>query len=95
MYFKRKAYEKLLDWKNNYAGKYSVLLEGARRVGKSTLVEQFAQQEYETYILIDFAHVSNDVLDCFNDIGDTELFLLRLQAITGVQLIKGKSAIIF
>lgn len=95
MYFKRKAYEKLLDWKNNYAGKYSVLLEGARRVGKSTLVEQFAQQEYEMYILIDFAHVSNDVLDCFNDIGDTELFLLRLQAITGVQLIKGKSAIIF
>lgn len=95
MYFKRKAYEKLLDWKNNYAGKYSVLLEGARRVGKSTLVEQFAQQEYETYILIDFAHVSHDVLDCFNDIGDTELFLLRLQAITGVQLIRGKSAIIF
>lgn len=54
MFFKRKAYEKLVDWKKNYADKYAVLLEGARRVGKSTIAEQFAKNEYKSYILIDF-----------------------------------------
>ena len=49
MYFKRKAYNELLNWKENYAGKYAVLLEGARRVGKSTIAEHFAEQEYKSY----------------------------------------------
>ena len=46
MYFKRKAYDKLINWKQNYADDYAVLLEGARRVGKSTIAEQFARNEY-------------------------------------------------
>ena len=95
MFFKRKLYDRLLEWKENYAGKYSVLIEGARRVGKSTLVESFAKQEYESYIMVDFSHIQKDLSDCFEDIGDTDLFLLRLQAVTGVQLVKNKSVIIF
>lgn len=56
---KRKAYGKLLDWKKQYADRYAVLLEGARRVGKSTIAEQFAINEYKSYILIDFSKVSD------------------------------------
>jgi len=61
--FKRKAYEKLKYWKENKAPRYSVLLEGARRVGKSTIAEEFAKQEYRSYIKIDFANVSQGILD--------------------------------
>ena len=52
--YKRKLYDRLLQWKNERRGKTAILVEGARRVGKSTLVEEFARREYETYILIDF-----------------------------------------
>lgn len=52
--FKRKVYDKLLEWKNKYSDKYAVLLEGARRVGKSTIATEFAKNEYKSYILIDF-----------------------------------------
>ena len=55
MYFKRKAYDMLLKWKNDFADKYAVMLEGARRVGKSTIAECFAKNEYQSYILIDFS----------------------------------------
>lgn len=50
MYFERKAYKKLLDWKKNYANNYAIMLEGARRVGKSTIAKNFAQNEYKSYI---------------------------------------------
>ncbi len=60
MYFKRKAYNQLLNWKENYADNYAVLLEGARRVGKSTIAEQFARNEYASYLLIDFSNASMD-----------------------------------
>ncbi|SFR69716.1 AAA domain-containing protein [[Clostridium] aminophilum] len=62
--FKRKLYGKLLEWKARYAGQYAILVEGARRVGKSTLVEEFAKKEYRSYILIDFSEASKDVKDC-------------------------------
>lgn len=65
MYFKRKGYEKLLEWKSKCANKYAVLLEGVRRVGKSTIAKLFAENEYKTYILIDFSIASNDVISCF------------------------------
>mgnify|MGYP002728179478 CR=1 FL=1 len=52
MFFKRKAYDKLLEWKYNYSERYAVLLEGARRVGKSTIAENFAKNEYKSYILM-------------------------------------------
>ena len=95
MILKRKAYGELLNWKDNYADHYSVLIEGARRTGKSTLVEEFAKNEYDSYILIDFSHTQKDVIACFDDIADTDLFFRRLQAVTGVALIRNRSVVIF
>lgn len=95
MYFKRKAYNQLLDWKVNYADGYAILLEGARRVGKSTIAMQFAQNEYKSYILIDFSIASQDIISCFDDISDLNMFFLRLQAITGITLFEHESVIIF
>ena len=86
MQFKRKAYSKLLDWKKNYSDKYAVLLEGARRVGKSTIAETFARNEYKSYIMIDFSKTTDNILKCFDDIGNMNMFFLRLQAETGVTL---------
>lgn len=95
MLFKRKVYDKLVEWKREYADRYAVLLEGARRVGKSTVAENFAANEYKSYILIDFSKASDAVLSCFDDISQLDLFFLRLQATTGVTLFKGESVIIF
>ena len=95
MYFKRKAYDKLLEWKKKYSNKYAALLEGARRVGKSTIAENFAKNEYKSYILIDFSKSSNQIRECFDDIGNLDLFFLRLQAETGVTLYEHESLIIF
>lgn len=95
MYLQRKIYDKLLTWKEKYSDSYALLIEGARRVGKSTVVEKFAQSEYKEYILIDFANTSSIVLDCFDDIHDLDLFFLRLQAATGKTLIEKESVIIF
>ena len=95
MYFKRKAYDKLVQWKTDYAQNYAVLLEGARRVGKSTIAEQFARNEYRSYILIDFSKASNEIQSCFDDINDLDMFFLRLQALTGVNLYKEESVVIF
>ena len=63
MYFKRKVYDKLLEWKKIYSEKYAVLLEGARRVGKSTIAETFAKNEYRSYILIDFSKTTSNILE--------------------------------
>lgn len=93
--FKRKAYSKLLEWKNKYADSYAILVEGARRVGKSTLVEEFAKQEYKSYILIDFSTASKDLKKCFDDIADLDRFFLMIQTYTGVQLIERESVIVF
>lgn len=95
MYFERKAYQKLLEWKEKYADKYAVMLEGARRVGKSTIAETFAQNEYKSHILIDFSKSSANILECFDDIGNPDVFFLRLQAETGTTLYEHESLIIF
>ena len=95
MYFKRKAYNKLLEWKNLYSDKYAVLLEGARRVGKSMIAENFAKNEYKSYILIDFSKTTSNILECFDDIGNLNIFFLRLQAETGITLYEHESLIIF
>lgn len=78
MYFKRKAYDKLIEWKLNYADSYAVLLEGARRVGESTIAKLFAENEYKSYILIDFSIASTDILSCFDEV---QLFPRARQAI--------------
>lgn len=95
MYFKRKAYDKLIEWKENYANEYAALLEGARRVGKSTIAETFAQNEYKSYVMLDFSKVANNIRNIFDDIGNLDLFFLRLQAETGVTLYEHESLIIF
>jgi uncharacterized protein len=95
MFFKRKAFEKLIEWKKTYSDRYAVMLEGARRVGKSTIAKYFASTEYKTYIMIDFSKAAGSVLDCFNDINNLDIFFLRLQAETGVTLYEHESLIIF
>lgn len=95
MYFKRKAYDKLLKWKKEYSDKYAVLLEGAKRVGKSTIAINFAKNEYKSYILIDFSKVTKNILACFDDIANLDIFFLRLQAETGITLYEHESLIIF
>lgn len=95
MIFKRKAYDELINWKRNYADNYAVLLEGARRVGKSTIAENFGENEYKSYILIDFSRNDDNIIKCFDDIGNLNLFFLRLQAETGITLYEHESLIIF
>lgn len=95
MFFKRKVYDKLLEWKKLYSDRYAVLLEGARRVGKSTIAESFAKNEYKSYILIDFSKTTNKILECFEDVGNLNIFFLRLQAETGTTLYEHDSLIIF
>jgi len=93
--FKRKIYERMLQWKQERDGKTALLVRGARRVGKSTIVEEFARQEYESYMLIDFATASDDVKSLFNDLMDLDFIFLRLQAIYNVVLHERRSVIIF
>ncbi len=95
MIFKRKAYEELKKWKEKYGKNYVAFLEGPRRVGKSTIAEEFAKNEFKSYIKIDFANVKQSTLDIFNDIADLNRFFLRLQLETGVTLYKGESVIVF
>ncbi len=93
--FKRKLYDRLLKWKRVQNGKTAILIEGARRVGKSTLVEQFAKKEYESYILIDFNEASEEVTALFNNLMNMDYIFLQLQSIYNVVLKKRKSVIIF
>lgn len=95
MYFKRKAYDRLLEWKAKYSDKYAALLEGAKRVGKSTIAETFGQNEYKSYLLIDFSKTTDNIRSCFEDVGNLNMFFLRLQAETGVTLYEHESLIIF
>jgi hypothetical protein len=93
--FKRKLYDRLLEWKRSQNGKTAILVEGARRVGKSTLVEQFAKNEYESYILIDFNEASKEVKALFDDLMDMNFIFLQLQSIYHVVLKERKSVIVF
>ncbi len=93
--FKRKLYDKLLTWKQESQGKTALLVEGARRVGKSTIVEEFAKQEYASYILIDFNKAAKKIKDLFEDLDNLDYIFLTLQAHYGVNLTPRKSVIIF
>ena len=77
--FKRKLYNKLLEWKTERRGQTAILVEGARRVGKSTLVESFAKNEYESYLIIDFNKASDAIKNLFNDLMDMDYLFLYLQ----------------
>ena len=93
--FKRKIYDKLLDWKNNTNGKTALLIEGARRIGKSTIVEEFAKNEYEDYILIDFSNTDKDILNNFENINKLDTFFRNLFLFAEKKLQPRKGLIIF
>lgn len=93
---KRKIYDKLLKWKDNSNGSTAILIEGARRIGKSTIVEEFAKNEYDSYILIDFNNVENEIKNLFTDERrNLDLIFDKLQLSYGIKLYDRKSAIIF
>lgn len=93
---KRKIYSQLLEWKQNRKGETALLIEGARRVGKSYIVEQFARQEYKTYILIDFNIAGDDIRQLFdNYLGNLNSLFMYLSNYTGVKLYERQSLIIF
>ena len=93
--FKRKIYDKLLEWKRESDGHTALLVEGARRIGKSTVVEAFAKNEYESYILIDFSVASKGIKALFEDVSDLNYLFLQLQLQYRVDLIERRSLIIF
>ena len=93
---KRKIYEQLLRWKNESAPETALLIEGARRVGKSWIVEEFAKREYRSFILIDFNKVSKAVIDVFkNDLEDLDVFFRKLSEYYGVRLYEGETLFVF
>ena len=93
---KRKIYNKLLEWKNQWQGKSALLIDGARRVGKSWIAEEFAKNEYRTHIIIDFNDVRSEILDIFNNhLFDLDQFFSLLSFTTGVQLYPRESIIVF
>ena len=93
---KRKIYDVLLEWKKKRAGRVALMIDGARRVGKSYIVEEFARREYEAYLLIDFSKVKPKVKGYFDEyLGDLDLFFMYLFAEYKVNLPRNKSLIIF
>lgn len=93
--FKRKIYDKIAEWKKQSAGKTALLIEGARRVGKSTIVRAFAENEYESYIMIDFAFAPKAIHQLFEDLSDLNYVFLQLQLQYSVTLHERKSLIVF
>lgn len=96
MILKRKIYKKLLEWKNECQGKKALLIEGARRIGKSTICEEFGKNEYESYLLIDFAKKDKEVEMYFERyLNDLDTFFMLLQTHFGTKLTERNSLIIF
>lgn len=95
MIFKRRIYDELLNWKQEDNGSTAILIKGARRVGKSTIAEEFAKNEYNSYILIDFTKCANEIKELFDDVSDLNRIFLKLQLEYGVTLETRNSVIIF
>ena len=93
--FKRKIYDGLKKWKNESEGSTAIMIEGARRVGKSTVAETFAQNEYKDYILIDFSIASEDIKNNFDNIDNLDTFFRNLFVLTGKKLENRSGVIIF
>lgn len=93
---KRKLYERLLQWKSEEASESAILIDGARRVGKSWLAETFAKNEYRSYVLIDFNVVPAAISDIFNnDLEDLDVFFRKLSDYYGVRLYEGETLFVF
>lgn len=96
MILRRKIYDQLLKWKKETQGEKAILIEGARRIGKSTIVQEFAKKEYDSYILIDFSKKDQEVENYFYQyLNDLTTFFMMLQIHFNVQLVTRKSVIIF
>ena len=95
MIFRRKIYDKILQWKRENNGKSALLIEGARRIGKSTIVEEFAKREYKSYIIIDFNKTTEEVKKLFDNLMDLDYIFLYLQALYKTKLEERNSVIIF
>ncbi len=93
--FKRKLYDSMLRWKQERDGSTALLIQGARRIGKSTLAEEFAKHEYKSHLLIDFSIAPQEVVDLFNDISNLNYIFFRLQIVYNVELYERNSVIIF
>lgn len=95
MIFKRKIYNKLVEWKRNSGGRTALLVEGARRIGKSTIVEEFAKNEYAVHLIIDFTVASKAVISLFDDLSDLNRIFMQLQLIYGVSFEARNTLIVF
>ncbi len=95
MEIKRKIYDRLLEWKNSCNGTKALLIEGARRIGKSTVVEEFGRNEYKSYILVDFNKASKKILDGFDDLTNLDIFFQTLSLEYNTRLYPRESLIIF
>ena len=96
MVLKRKIYDKLLAWKTESAGTKALLIEGARRIGKSTICEEFGRNEYRSHIVIDFAKASDDVKGYFEEyLGDLDTLFMLLSTAYGQKLYSRESLVIF
>ena len=95
MKIKRKIYEKLIEWKNSSNGTKALLIEGARRIGKSTITEELGKNEYKSYIMIDFNKASKKILESFDDLGNLDVFFQTLSLEYNKRLYKRESLIIF
>lgn len=93
--FKRKIYSEILKWKDESEGTSALLIEGARRIGKSTVVEEFAKNEYKDYVIIDFSIAEQALKDNFENIGNMDTFFRNLFIIVGKSLPQRESVIIF
>lgn len=95
MVFKRKIYDRMVNWKKSRDGHTALLIKGARRVGKSTIAEEFAKNEYKSYIVVDFANAPKAVWEAVDNIADLDYFFMRLQFIYNVRLEERESVVIF
>ena len=93
--FKRKIYSKLVEWKNRSNGETAILIEGARRIGKTSVAKEFGTNEFSDYLLIDFSVASSVVLSLFDDLFNIDIFFERLFLAFGIKPLDKGSLIIF
>lgn len=95
MELKRKIYDQLAEWKGKYSDKHALLVEGARRIGKSTACKRFAEENYKSYIIIDFAKANKKIKDNFDNLDNLDIFFQNLSLLYNTRLYRNESLIIF
>ncbi|MBQ9699604.1 MAG: AAA family ATPase, partial [Lachnospiraceae bacterium] len=95
MEIKRKIYYKILEWKTSCNGTKALLIEGARRIGKSTVAEEIGKNEYKSYVLIDFNNASKKICDAFDDMNNLDIFFQTISLEYNTRLYPRESLIIF